>query len=1307
MKSYFQFACAAALACSSASLPAAESAELRGYGRVTADVRPDRAAFTCQSDEKADVLLGKMLADLFWNRSADHTRVDITVRGKTYSAHALSGQGTALIARVGSQVVAIGAPDAAKLTAAAEADPLLAGGQAVTEPAQAYPIYLDYYDLRALKFYVHPMASAKKEGLESHWPFANKFGASQTFQYVCPPFSNPAPGVVAWASADYEVKMAERAGGMVVIGPSGGGEVAFWTANRYPNDMMRPSETALLGEWGGTGMAAAKYESWGMPREVRMKSALGFLRASMERYVHSPALGGWHMYGGSPGVEFGFHDGVTMSWDQSPAGEELWRHYLRDVAGYSLADVGTRWHNDPKRYASWEQVTVPNNQGFFGPLNAECLHIHNGWRYLDVIDKELTPPAASAKWTAINLPPSQEQAFLGGADRFFNVTVDASAWPGAESKNIWLVMGATGVGDGAISMWLNGKPLTMPTDHESKMGPFAVSVSGALTKGRNDLLIRMRNTRFTSKARIAGPVFLTASEPKRPPYLDRGTNTLFADFRTWQAWAMTQTHRDLLDVARAIDPDRPFVLSGAARNTFDQSADLAAEYGMSCQHTGREAWYHPWWAGLGITNGFYGTDEPSATARGNKLDRLFGWMMIDGDSSSTLFWDIEDYIQEEKNNGWFTRHADQLKLVGKYLRVKPKLVLFRSAQTMRLGIETGWNWDLGRGELQAAQMDNAYATEHELSRGLLGDFPVMIDTGSEIMDAPVVNDLKKWIENGGTFVALHNTGIHSSYQANENPLSALSGFRMLQQTGRGKLTFEKNLPILRAFAGKTFEGTGTALDYTQADSAKNGVKLEPAADNVRALARWEDGSIAVGYRKIGKGHMIALGSTFWRHGKDSQGAWLQSSDIERHFLDELLRDCGVERIVAANSKNIWCRPIIMKNGLYTGMITFNSTEEAQSATVRFRHDRRPEQVVNLITGKPAQFRYENGWVTIPEHRFEPYAVEMYGIESAGITTGLQAWWNEKATYWKRSGNAKGMPDWAAKVAGNVSGDAIIPIEQWRFTTDPDRAISGNGQWLRPGYSDGQWLTTAPGFWHITQAAPKDYAGTGLYRFAFTAKKDRPAQALLNLYSFNEPVVADSGTVYINGRKLDTIPSRYGSQTYQYDISTYVQDGENIVGIEVTAGKQNSGLLGATWIEYRKPLEQARSTAKQWNMVGAPGTDGMVPAKLPGAPIARNLVADIAIPSEWKGRRVCMDLVLRSQCISIISINGSPVGNNSYAHSFGPRPRINLTPYLRFGETNRIELWSQGTVSAQSDFANKKTIDYRVDDIIIGCETIPE
>ena len=91
---------------------AAEPVDLRGYGKVTASCSPGRAAFLCEDETRADWLLGKLQADLFWDAGDAATEQRLTVDSREVVARAWAPYGWIVLARVGKRVCAVGGDNA-------------------------------------------------------------------------------------------------------------------------------------------------------------------------------------------------------------------------------------------------------------------------------------------------------------------------------------------------------------------------------------------------------------------------------------------------------------------------------------------------------------------------------------------------------------------------------------------------------------------------------------------------------------------------------------------------------------------------------------------------------------------------------------------------------------------------------------------------------------------------------------------------------------------------------------------------------------------------------------------------------------------------------------------------------------------------------------------------------------------------------------------------------------------------------------------------------------------------------------------
>jgi len=1272
-----------------AALPlrAEESVDLRGYGNVTADLTANRAVFECESVEKADILLDKLVADLFWDETNPPHQQDAKVGSSTVKVYSLPGQGAAVLARAGTSVVVLGAADENQAIALAAKEPLLLGSDVTSQPRTKRPIYLDYFDNTSFETYVSPMASPLKLGLDTHWPFIKSIKGGEAISPGLPAFhfQNPAPNVIDWTTIDYEVLEATREGGLISVDPWIGA-APLWAYNAYPDQMRRVSDTTLLGEWGGVGEAGGHYLSWSMPSDISQELGLGFLRQVMERYVSCPAIGGWHLEAGAPGPEYAFHDRPSRSWDTSAAGQAGWRSWLQEEQHYSLTDLGTRWYGDPNHFTDWNQVMVPDSNEFFGQLGPDSFRLQTGWQTQNV--DALTTSPDDDKWLPVEMPPSQQEAFLSqtGAN-YFQTSFDPGDWLKEQqakgSKDVWLVVGATGTGVNAVQIWWNNAPVEVPKDIDSKEGPFAVRVTDLIQPGSNQLRIGLASAPQTSKAKLAGPVFLTVHEPKRLPYLGREANARYVDLIDWQNWAMADSIRRVYELARKIDPNRSFILStnGYPTDTTDYACQIAADYGAGLENTGSEAGYAPWWSGLGLVGGFYSTSEESntpqkSTPQGDMLERGFSWVLFEANSNHSLDQNIEDFIRRESEDGWFTRHRRQIELFGKYLREQPKIVLLRSTESIQLHSREPYQWDIGRGEIEASHYDCAYATENQLKAGLVDKYPVLMDTGSEFMEPDTVAAIRKYVEQGGTFIALHNTARHTALDPDCYPLAEVSGFKVTDKNKSGTIQFEATLPIFKGWEGKDFNGSGSAIDWLNYDAAAQGSAILTSTDPAAIpLAKWDDGSIAIGYRQLGKGQIITLGSTFWRQGKDVSGAWRTTAELESQFLERLFTDCGVTRVTNASVPEVWTRKMDTKNGLQNWLMAFNSTNATVNADIWMACDSQPDQVFDLQTGAPVTFDYENQGVSIKGVAFNPYEVKVFGVKRPSMVSGLDVWWHEKTTYWKRTpaqiaAEAMTLP----AVAQQKGSEETLPLNTWSFKTDPDKAISAQPAWTAADFDDSSWKSVGPGPWGVLDPTLKDYHGTGLYRVKFTVP---PAwsgrRILLSLYSWNTPIVYDKGDFFVNGTQVASYAARGWSQTYNYDITAQVHPGENVLALQVTGGMQFGGIGGAIWIEAWAPLTEPMDLSGQWQAVKGDQVT-RVDATVPGSTTGKYLTREIQIPIDWKGKSVFLEWSSMSQWVSAVVVNGKPICYNPSTHPFGLWSRVNITPYLKAGETNTIELW---------------------------------
>ena len=1285
--------------------------DLRGYGRTSAEFGKGRALFHCQDAEHADILLGKLTADLLWDVKDTCRTVAVDVAGKSIPAMACQPYGVMVLGAAENDVFAWGAPDANSLKSLLADESVLARGTVHFKPAKPYPVYLDFYDLKAFKSYVHAATSTHGEGLASHWDFVRKMGlgglASQDLGLIA---SNPMAGVVDFSRMDYEVREAERQEGLFVVCPQVGGELPLWMYNKDPYSDAKFSSSLLFQGW-SHGSVGATYECDGGNGALPLST----LRLMMSRYVKSQSLGGWHLYRGQP-----IGDNVSLildgcAWDHSSVAQAGLRQWLKETKGYDLAALGKRWFGDPKHFRSWDDVRVPDVAAIVGGgYDPDRFLIPDAiwkWRKAEAKEYGQPPTETGSPWVTVQRPPSQQMAFLPSGSAYFKVTFNAVEWLKAHAGRP-LKLGCTVnlYDNNKLLFWLNGHAFESPPAKASGVVPLVAEIpAGALNaQGDNELIIQTPDGR--SDGRVCGPVFLSDKPRQLFPFDDTRLNARREDALEFQRHSIFVRQQEMFKEARRLDPNRPMIISGEFWEDIGSYTSLAVKEGLGMQYTARDGFYNPWNPALGNIVGFYATSEPSGTmATPDVFNRTLGYMLYDGDSSCDLFWDVEDYIGLDRKFEMLSSKRRLIQLFGKSLREQPQILLLRSALSLRASSPEPWNWDIGRGTLQSAHFDYGYVSEREVKSGAVKPYPVIFDAGSDMMDAETVAALSRYVEAGGTFIALHNTGRSTPLEANAWPVSKLTGFNVTACGKQGVLCFSNELPVLKGWEGRQFKDDGHNVDWTNGRPRATGIALSPAASGTQALARWDDGSVAVGLRQLGRGRVIVLGSSFWRDGKDAKGQWVP--DGTRVFFDSLFAELGVSKEADASSGKIWVRKTTTKNGLQDWLIAFNMNERPDAAVtsdLSFKVCRTPESVRDLLSGKPVEFKTRpGGWVDIPAVTFGKYDTRIFAVQRADtVTDALPVWWAEKLKYWRRSSgehyDAATPPDASAKVL------EALPFDQWSFKAVPDGTVATNGAWAKPGFDAKVWKAMPSGSWKLMDAELKDYNGIGLYRREFTVPDTWKGHVItLNLL---DHAACDKGVFSVNGVKVyefrESSFNRERAPFLSFDISGLLTfEGANTLSVSVEGGKELAGICGAVWLAPERVLAPSLDLNGTWCCV----MKDFVTAKevsVPGKMFGRYLRREVDIPAAWAGKSVFLHMETDGNWCGCVMVNGSPKSQAADLTPFGTRVEINLTPFIKPGQRNLVELWPRHTIPTNwraLGYHWPDETDMEVKAVSIGCE----
>jgi hypothetical protein len=1291
--------------------PTPQTANLRGYGVVSEEDLPGKSVFACQDTKHADILLGKLLADLFWNAGTALKTSTVKVGPTNAVIHEFQPYGAIIAFRNGAQVVVLGNAEPQKLEAQAAQEPLLQGADVRFEPASPYPAYLDSYDLRSVRFRDNPMRSLASPALQSHWDFAKKFGtggiALSTLGFGA---SSPAAGVIDWGPTDYVFEQAKKNGDIVTLMLQTTGILPLWFYNSAPQTRAAtfPSVVTDAFAGGGPKSSGVLFESYGTTDAERQQGSYEFLRQVVKRYGSDPNLGAWMPWVGEPGGEFAYGERETMFLDDSPAAQEAFRVWLAHTKGWNLGDIGQRWYGDAHHFSNWSQVVPPDVNSFFGdPFAPDSLNLAGSWEWQLAPVGTVVPPASGAPlpglnnalWVPFATVPSQQVSLLPHGHAFYRKQFKADEAAARDQK--FLVVDAYVRAGNPVSVWLNGAYLGQEATEThpgmfSSHDQFALNVAGKLKSGDNELVIEVPAAGSEgTEGRLLGSVFFTPTKPAVYPYLGPFGNARFVDLRDWQIYGYYTISKSAFNEFRALDPDRPTIISGDDYyDVGDYAGELASLYGLGFEDTGREVYYRPRPGGHGLIGGYYGTSEESATvSTAAGLERELGWILFDGDAAHLFFYRIDDYMKVENQSGWFTQRANLLKLVGKSMREKPDVVLLVDPETQRLGFLDPQKNDIGGAVLEQMHIDCGYATPSDIENGLTDGYPIIFDCTTRVMDQKLIEAIQRYVERGGTFVACPDSGRNTPILPDSWPISQLTGFKVRATNESGNVTFSTSMPVANALAGIKFPG---------ADNA--GFSLESAAGGTQALATWADGTTAIGYRQIGNGRVIFVGIHRLPYFGFSLNQPAPGGGVASERIGAvLLKGLGANRTSFSANPDIWTRKFVTKNGLQYWLIANNATKNPATADVSMKVDTKPTEVDDMETGAKADFSYtDDGWVHVHSVSFGPNGTHVFGVRRGSLLDGVQVWWQEKLKYWQIKQAATPSPI-VTSDPGNIA------IGTWKFSTDTDGRLATDPTWKTSAFDDSKWKSLPNSPWRSLSPELTLHRGTSLYRAPVTIPPAWEGHEIcLNFYSYDTPVVFGQAKFSLDGKEVanyNPVPGFGFSQLLNYDISDAAKPGNHLLSVSVAhvASLDEVGgpfISGVIWISALPRLVDPIDLKANWEAVGDNWLTTQ-PFSAPGTIDAKYLRRTVAIPAAWKDKSIFLKLATPSGAFGTILVNGALIDESKNLQPFGTIALVNLTPYLHAGTDNTIELWPTAIVQNYDSAPNHQHATIKVTNVQIG------
>lgn len=417
---------------------------------------------------------------------------------------------------------------------------------------------------------------------------------------------------------------------------------------------------------------------------------------------------------------------------------------------------------------------------------------------------------------------------------------------------------------------------------------------------------------------------------------------------------------------------------------------------------------------------------------------------------------------------------------------------------------------------------------------------------------------------------------------------------------------------------------------------------------------WDDGTVAAGMRKLGKGMVIDF------------GMW----DSDRFIIDAL-DWMKIKRVPAeVTGGQVLMRSFVSNNGLYDVWTMWNQDDAPATTDLIFHDGLSPVECTDLNTGQTLPVTAGDAGAKVANISFEPYQTRILLTPRGKLAEAPAEWFWVQRNWWRGTASpGRPMATYKSKLAVNLSDDCAFKILPANFTGAPpeDPSLSD------PKLDDTSWPRASLGVFDIPDNVDARHV-VFRRRFTVSASWNHGTVSV-----FGKSELADGGGVR---RYMDGKP--FGGQIVIDDLGGMLKAGTtHVLTTEVWGDSPPLGPVTPAWITYRPdaPVQQPLtelSFATDYLTYGKP-----VPlpchTDVPGG----NRCEVIIDPAQT-GKNV----VLRAQCdnagIGGIIFNGSFYASYGNIWNF---MEVNVTPFVKHGQKNEIVILTGGRTTLEKASLN--------------------
>jgi hypothetical protein len=1236
--------------------------KLRAYGTLSGESKtvagsPQSSVLliNCDSVPKAQLVLAKYLSDL--GLLPGISPLSLTTDRGAVSAHMADKQGAIAAARVGQQVFIFTAADGPALQALVNATIPASAKIDATEPEIDVPMYVDRWDKYGFRFYYGPFTKPRDDqgrdlpgnyDPRQDFTFADKNQKSGLVLWNSPFGAFSADGIMDNIRNEWVYKAAQPL--KLPLGINIGiTDQNVVLANRMA-DGLAPSGGPYLGGWYYESFSGIPTMSWASKesQEVSLSWLKTFITGLNGRYDNIVNYLEPH--------EETSHGIADFLDDHGPDAKKSFYDFLKTRYGSSEA-VSKRYGAS---YAKWEDVPFPELATFFG-FEGDAINLAGMWKASTTAPYDASSAKPDLDDSAWQNEPAPEHAIVRLLPKKptvlrRHITIDP-AWRKAHPKSWLYVWDLENTSDTPAFVYVNGQ--LCPENPPMKRGwHFSqVEISPALKDGDNLITLQLPVGVITYRAYITGE-----APAVYPALASTEMNARYADFSDWCGWSRGQAIRRGMQMIRQVDPDKPITLMSPGYWWTDYK-DSVEDYGAILHDTGGMAGF---WNDINpataASTGLPTDCEPGGPA-GNLDDfkKYMGRWSTENTQGVDYFGNLGDVLWNPAIKDYFEKTQPLWHVMGKYHLPHPEVADLASIRTerlfsfpMNLGDHGSSAPDLiqqGPGVF-ASGMDGALSgtfsrdgvIESDFKRGRADQYKVVVDLNSSILDPDTVDAIGKWVERGGTFVTFEQTGRHTSTQHDVWPISKLTGYKVLAVDRAGR--------HMSLAPGQTTLPDNALVGF----DSNWGLSLQKIDPKCQDVIMWDNGTVAAGVRKLGKGQVIDF------------GLW-DSTPLIVKALDKM----GIKHVPGeVTNSHIIMRSFVSNNGLYDVWTMWNQENSPQTTDLVFHDGVNPVDCHDLNTGEGQPITTGAGSAKITGLAFEPLQTRVFLTARGQLAQAPQEWFWVQRHWWKGTASPGApMKNYTPKLAMDLGEDCAFKVLPGDGASTPpeDPSLSD------PKTDDSAW--------------PKMSIGT------FDIPDNTDAHHVVFRNHFTVPASWNHGTVSVFGkcegsgqgggrRYMDGKP--FGGQIVIDDLGGMLKPGtSHVLTTEFWGKEPPQGTYTPAWITYR-PNPKAQIQLGDWHYAPDYLTYSANAKQLPLMENDRGSQrTELVIDPKEAGQNV----VIRVQCdnagIGGIIFNGNFYAGYGNIWSFMD---INVTPFVKFGQKNEVIVIMDGHSTMQ-----KATVDF--------------